>query len=295
MADGYGRIPRWVKELIPEFGPIAMTVYVALSDHCNERRYCHPSYTTIQEETGLSRTGVADAMKKLYACGAVIKLGGVDSRSVYHLPMDRRAKLEIVESTTATSSPRLPENDKLTITESTTATGSLGLPVVVGYQTGSLGLPPSEQEPRIRTKKVKVAPPLSHNGGKQVNDHRGTRIDPTLCLTPDYRNDATNIAEAMSVTLDVSAVWDQFRDYWLAIPGRQGVKLDWQATWRNWVRRACEKLSKRDLFSGNGNGNGHKAPEPDKATRKRVLPDGREIYEQWAGFTATGEHMWREL
>ncbi|QFP94213.1 hypothetical protein SEA_JOIEB_76 [Mycobacterium phage JoieB] len=30
-----------------------------------------------------------------------------------------------------------------------------------------------------------------------------------------------------------------FTDYWLAAPGQKGVKLDWDATWRNWMRRAA--------------------------------------------------------
>jgi hypothetical protein len=29
----------------------------------------------------------------------------------------------------------------------------------------------------------------------------------------------------------------KFRDYWTALPGQKGVKLDWPATWRNWIRR----------------------------------------------------------
>lgn len=29
-----------------------------------------------------------------------------------------------------------------------------------------------------------------------------------------------------------------FRDYWIAKPGAAGTKLDWQATWRNWVRNS---------------------------------------------------------
>lgn len=29
-----------------------------------------------------------------------------------------------------------------------------------------------------------------------------------------------------------------FIDYWRAQPGQRGVKLDWPATWRNWMRRA---------------------------------------------------------
>ena len=34
---------------------------------------------------------------------------------------------------------------------------------------------------------------------------------------------------------------DKFLDYWIAIPGQRGVKLNWKATWRNWVRSATER------------------------------------------------------
>ena len=30
--------------------------------------------------------------------------------------------------------------------------------------------------------------------------------------------------------------FDQFKDYWIAQAGQKSVKLDWFATWRNWVR-----------------------------------------------------------
>jgi hypothetical protein len=30
----------------------------------------------------------------------------------------------------------------------------------------------------------------------------------------------------------------KFRDYWRAVPGQKGTKLDWDATWRNWLRTA---------------------------------------------------------
>lgn len=35
----------------------------------------------------------------------------------------------------------------------------------------------------------------------------------------------------------------QFIDYWLAQPGQKGTKLDWDATWRNWMRRSAERHS----------------------------------------------------
>jgi hypothetical protein len=36
----------------------------------------------------------------------------------------------------------------------------------------------------------------------------------------------------------------KFRDYWTAKPGKDGVKLDWSATWRNWCRTAAERAGK---------------------------------------------------
>lgn len=36
--------------------------------------------------------------------------------------------------------------------------------------------------------------------------------------------------------LDPIVTANRFRDYWVAQPGAKGKKLDWSATWRNWVR-----------------------------------------------------------
>ena len=36
--------------------------------------------------------------------------------------------------------------------------------------------------------------------------------------------------------LNVKTLADGFRDYWIAVAGAKGKKLDWPATWRNWVR-----------------------------------------------------------
>lgn len=36
--------------------------------------------------------------------------------------------------------------------------------------------------------------------------------------------------------LQVMQTAARFRDYWIAQPGAKGRKLDWSATWRNWVR-----------------------------------------------------------
>lgn len=38
--------------------------------------------------------------------------------------------------------------------------------------------------------------------------------------------------------MDLRIEADRFRDYWISTPGAKGVKLDWSATWRNWIRNS---------------------------------------------------------
>lgn len=41
---------------------------------------------------------------------------------------------------------------------------------------------------------------------------------------------------------NVIAEQRKFRDFWASKPGKDGTKLDWQATWRNWLRSAAERM-----------------------------------------------------
>lgn len=45
---------------------------------------------------------------------------------------------------------------------------------------------------------------------------------------------------------DVRQEASKFRDYWIGVSGSKGVKLDWQATWRNWIRKAVADRAKRN-------------------------------------------------
>ena len=44
----------------------------------------------------------------------------------------------------------------------------------------------------------------------------------------------------------------KFRDYWAAKSGQGATKQDWQATWRNWVRTAAERLLPRNRAGPGG-------------------------------------------
>lgn len=36
--------------------------------------------------------------------------------------------------------------------------------------------------------------------------------------------------------LNPTVVFEGFKDYWVSAPGAKGIKADWFATWRNWIR-----------------------------------------------------------
>lgn len=54
------------------------------------------------------------------------------------------------------------------------------------------------------------------------------------------RTDANESTEAGHDQAWLQRELDRFRDHWAAQPGQRGRKADWDATWRNWVRKADE-------------------------------------------------------
>ncbi len=75
----------------------------------------------------------------------------------------------------------------------------------------------------------------------------GTRIPEPFPVTPDMADWAREHAPTCG-TED----HDTFVDYWRGKPGAAGKKLDWAATWRNWMRREHQKRSGSPSGSPNG-------------------------------------------
>ena len=80
------------------------------------------------------------------------------------------------------------------------------------------------------------------------------------CRIPDGfpGEDQIQWAKENKPNVDPEREQEVFRDYWLAVPGQKGCKLDWPATWRNWIRRAAE------------NKGGDKSPEHDPPSRRML-------------------------
>lgn len=100
---------------------------------------------------------------------------------------------------------------------------------------------PPETEPEPETEKI------SKLRLDSAPAKRGTRLPSDWNPSPQDLNEA---CRKLGGAEPASQELDKFRDHWKAAPGQRGVKLDWDATWRNWIRNA------------KGPTNGHRTANP---------------------------------
>lgn len=72
---------------------------------------------------------------------------------------------------------------------------------------------------------------------------KGSRLSADWVLPKEW----ANWAKHERPDLDLRSVGEQFRDYWSAKAGSGATKLDWQATWRNWVRNQKQSYKPVDI------------------------------------------------
>ena len=72
-------------------------------------------------------------------------------------------------------------------------------------------------------------------------------------LSEDWNPTERDTNEAFQMGLTIQEIDNEaakFRDYWIAKSGKDATKLDWSATWRNWIRRVVESRGKGKVTAG---------------------------------------------
>lgn len=82
---------------------------------------------------------------------------------------------------------------------------------------------------------------------KPTRTSKGSRLDPGLTLPPTWKAWAIDNRPE----LDPVLAFEKFRDFWIAKAGKDGTKLDWFATWRNWIRNTRGQTNERREFVDN--------------------------------------------
>lgn len=117
--------------------------------------------------------------------------------------------------------------------------------------------------------------PITNNHKPNSRGTKGSRLSADWVLPSDWRDWAK--AERPDLALD--SVADQFRDYWVAKTGTGATKLDWSATWRNWVRNQKQVFKPADMAKITVPSSPDRDPALVKLDldRKTVVPPNPEI------------------
>ena len=106
-----------------------------------------------------------------------------------------------------------------------------------------------DREARRRTNRAPVVDKTSPLRDESPPNHKPltTNQEPPTSVKPRASRLATNWvlpddwaawAKEARPDLNIQDVADRFKDFWVAKAGKDGAKLDWLATWRNWVRNS---------------------------------------------------------
>jgi hypothetical protein len=193
----------------------ARHVLLCLSNYADQDgKAAFPSTAKLEKDTGLSESTIRRKLDSLEALGMIAK----GNQAIVAAYIDRADKRPICYDIQM-KKPGVTVNPRSERGVMVTATGCHG---------DADGVSPCNE------RGVTVTPNTSPN--PSINplkaEARASR------LPADWIPSHSEIAFCQTERPDLNPgdVASQFRDYWIAQPGSKGRKLDWSATWRNWVR-----------------------------------------------------------
>lgn len=249
LTDNFTMVPNEFTRS-PEVTPRAARLYMYLASHQTGWKL---SITAAVNATGMGRGTVFAALKDLRRLGYVKRYQVVDEDDRFAGTEYQVFALALAEverdDVEAKTDPRIRKNG--TRDELGEHDENAGESRVTEFGIRENGIPKNDTLKKTNTKKTnpqedqgeenaqgELAPPPSVS-------RRGTEL-------PDGWVPDQSVIEAMREecpNVDLEREHRKFVDYWAAVPGAKGRKKDWNATWRNWIRRAAESApQKRESF-----------------------------------------------
>lgn len=192
-----------------------------------------PSLTVLARETGLGRSTVAEHLAALEEGGWLDRLR--PDVTAARLRGDRTCYRLLAPKV----EPSVQELDHVVQEADQGGSPGAGLDVVQELDGSSPGAGHKEKDLNDHNNLSSSSAKPPKTGKKLAAKKpakRACRIPVDFTVTPDM------IAWARANTPLVGAAETaKFIDYWTARPGKDGLKLDWIATWRNWMRNAQQR------------------------------------------------------
>lgn len=231
---------QWIGLVFSSDGPKSPTSRLVLAALCrrmdSDGSNCYPSTRTLAVETGLSERSVCTHLELLSKAGWIDIRERVGNKHGWRLNQ-YFPRIPGTEGRSAPSTFRGAEGGS--VPKQQGAEGDSARP-----DTKVLNLVREGTEPHDRKVLNDVQPTNTvtssttrekRNRASRSATPKGTRL--ALDSLPD---DWRAFARTERPDLDAGRQFQIFADYWRAQPGQKGVKVDWTATWRNWIRRESQ-------------------------------------------------------
>lgn len=116
---------------------------------------------------------------------------------------------------------------------------------------------------------AKASPPAVIDPPKKSK--RGTRLPDNWKLTEEYTRAAAELRPDLLPVLETVA--GSFADHWHSKSGQGATKVEWLATWRNWLRNERNR-------GGNSNATSNRFNQPRENELRRIERESREVFAQ---------------
>jgi hypothetical protein len=256
-----GKAMGWALEQETE-QPIDKLILIALGNFADEVHQCFPSRRKLAQLAMCSLDTVDRAIRRLIEAGLVAKdtrlspKGGLSS-NVYTLPVGdyTNGPPKQQGEPSRILRPPIETHPGRNLQEGVAALCGGGQPQIAGEGSRIVrervaAIVRLQKEPTTEPNTEPSNTPLPPKGGNgdpvelykalvaktPKLQSRGERLSTDWQLPKSWREWArvNCFADDAAITGQASI----FRDYWIAKPGAQAAKLDWEATWRNWCRKA---------------------------------------------------------
>lgn len=201
---------------------------MVLANRSNKNHQCFPSLTSISSDTGLNRVTVTRCITQLLELGLIGRAKrGIDSNLYTLLVVAPRNQRQRQGAPTDRRS------------------------VVAPRSAGSSTMQPSVVAPR--SMEPPIEPKVNPKGDIPPTKKGRPKTDPpaTIEITNKLREWAKDEGVTSNLQLETRKMLDHFK-------GKGEKKVDWEATWRNWMRNSM-------VYNRNGgNGNGNRANRQDQ-------------------------------